>query len=95
MRPHAPKTRARRAGNLTPHAPRARLSDHDMAIAVAHHAKVPASVTAASVVMAPVRGHDMAIAAKDRGSVTVAAGASVAVDVDRVGARSARSVSIT
>jgi hypothetical protein len=37
----------------------------------------------------------MAIAAMDRGSVIVAAGASVAEGADRVDARSARSVSIT
>jgi hypothetical protein len=56
-----------------------------------------------SVVTARARGHDMAIAAMDRGLAIVAmdrglaivAGASVAVDADRVAARFARSVSIT
>jgi hypothetical protein len=92
--------RALRADDLTAHAPRAHVpkahpSGHDMAIAVALPARARALATAASVAMARVRGHALVIAAMDRGSVTVAAGALVAVDADRVGARSARFVSIT
>jgi hypothetical protein len=97
--------RARRAGKVTPRALRARLSDHDMAIAVALPERGPASAIAAMVpgrgpalaiaAMVPERGPALAIAAMDRGSVIVAAGALVVVDADRVDVRSARFVSIT
>ena len=99
MRPHTPRARVLRVGSLTPHALRARLSDHGLAI-VARLAKDHASRTAvASVATAHARGHDLAIvvvtAPRDRGSAIVAAGASAVVVVDRAGARCALSVSIT
>lgn len=91
--------RVLRVGKLVRHAPRARLSDHDMAIAVGLRARVPASVTAAaSAATALVKGHDMAtvvvIALRDHGSAIVAAGASVVADAARVAAKYARSASI-
>ena len=83
--------RVLRAGDLMPHALRARLSDHDMAIVAARRASDRALVIAA---MARAKGHDMAIAVRDRGSAIVVADASVDADADRVAARSAHSVSI-
>jgi hypothetical protein len=49
----------------------------------------------ATVVTVPARDRALVIAARDRALVIVAAGASVAEGADRVGARSARFVSIT
>ncbi len=82
-------------GKLMPHAPRACLSVHDLAIVVGLRARVPASVTAA---MDLVKGHDLAIvvaiALRDHGSAIVAAGALVVADAAHEGAKFARSVSI-
>ena len=91
MRPHALRMRVLRAGKRMPHAPSARLSDHDMAIAAARPARDRALVIAA---MAHAKGHDLATVARDRGSAIVVADASAVVVVGRVDARFVHSVSI-
>jgi hypothetical protein len=98
--------RVPRAADLTPHALRARLSDHNLVIAAARRAKDRALVIAARLVKdrvlvigatARVRGHDLAteIGIVVMGRDSVAADASAVVAVGRVAARSARFVSIT
>jgi hypothetical protein len=85
--------RVLRADDLTPHALRAHLSDHDMAIVAARRARDRALVIAA---MARAKGRVMAteieIVVMGRDSVEVVA--SAVVVVGRVAARFAHSVSI-
>ena len=97
--------RVPRADDLTPHALRARLSDHNLVIAAARLVKDRALVIAARLVRdhalaiaatARVRGHALAteIGIVVMGRDSVVAGDLVVVVVGRVDARFAHSVSI-
>jgi len=111
MKPHAPKMRVLRVGGLMPHALRvgvlrARLSDHNLAIAGARRAKDRALVIAAAhlvkdralviAAMARAKGHDLAteIGIVVMGRDSVAVGDLVVVVVGHVAARFVHSVSI-